>query len=165
MKKEISVYIKPCFVGKVLVAETNQGICSVLFGDDDASMMNELKAIFPSDTITMKTGEASNIIVDVIDNGRSIKDLKLDIRTGTDLQQLVWLNILKIPKGSTMTYKELAKATGAPKAWRAVASACAKNVIAFIIPCHRVVSTNGDKMNYRWGSERKKKLLEREKIK
>lgn len=163
MKKEISVYIKPCSLGKVLVAETVWGICSILFGDDDYDMLAELQASFPNDVIIVKSGPSSNMIVEMIDNGASTRDIKLDIRTGTEFQQKVWMNIMKIPRGQTMTYAELAEKVGAPKAWRAVASACARNIIAFIIPCHRVVSKNGGKMNYRWGSERKQMLLEREK--
>ncbi len=163
MKKEISVYIKNCSVGKVLVAETCTGICGVLFGDNEYDMVGELIRVFPNDVVKIKQGPSSNTIVDMIDKGASTQGVRLDVRTGTDFQQLVWMNILKIPRGQTVTYAELAQRTGRPKAWRAVASACASNVIAFIIPCHRVVSKNGVKHNYRWGSERKQKLLESEK--
>jgi AraC family transcriptional regulator of adaptative response/methylated-DNA-[protein]-cysteine methyltransferase len=163
MKKEISVYIKDCSLGKILVAETVWGICSILFGDNEYDMLAELSSIFPEDIITIKAGPSSNIVLDTIEKGTSTRDLRLDIRTGTNFQQLVWMNILKIPRGETMTYAELAEKVGSPKAWRAVASSCAKNVIAYVIPCHRVVSKTGDKMNYRWGADRKEKLLEREK--
>jgi AraC family transcriptional regulator of adaptative response/methylated-DNA-[protein]-cysteine methyltransferase len=164
MKNEISVYFKNCSLGRVLVAETSQGICSILLGDkgDDENLLAELHRIFPQDTISLKVGASSNDVVDVIDTGVRNSNLVLDIRTGTDLQQLVWLTIMKIQAGETMTYAEVADKIGRPKAWRAVASACSHNIIAYIIPCHRVVSKLGDKYSYRWGSDRKKKLLDRE---
>jgi O-6-methylguanine DNA methyltransferase len=81
---------------------------------------------------------------------------------GTDFQKKVWNALLKIPKGKTVTYSELAKKIGAPKAVRAVASAVAKNKIALLIPCHRVVPKTGGTGKYRWGTNRKKKILESE---
>lgn len=163
MKKEISVYFKDCSIGKILVAETYSGICSILFGDNEYDMLAELNTIFPNDIIKIKSSSSPDTIVNIVDQGASSKDLQLDVRTGTALQQEVWLQLMKIPRGQTITYKELAEKVGRPKAWRAVASSCAANVLAYIIPCHRVVSKNGA-VNYRWGSDRKKKLLEKEKI-
>ena len=88
-------------------------------------------------------------------------DLPLDIR-GTAFQQQVWQALRAIPPGRTATYTEIAKAVGRPKAVRAVAQACAANPLAVAIPCHRVVRTDGDLSGYRWGVERKRKLLDRE---
>src|SRR5262249_46505764 len=89
-------------------------------------------------------------------------DLPLDIR-GTAFQQRVWDAISAIPAGSTATYTELARRIGAPKSVRAVAGGCASNAIAVAIPCHRVVRTDGSLSGYRWGVERKRALLIREK--
>jgi AraC family transcriptional regulator, regulatory protein of adaptative response / methylated-DNA-[protein]-cysteine methyltransferase len=89
-------------------------------------------------------------------------DLPLDIR-GTAFQQRVWKAIREIPAGSTASYRDLAKRIGAPKAVRAVAQACGANGIAVAIPCHRVVRTDGAVSGYRWGIERKRALLDREK--
>lgn len=162
LKKEISVYFKSYSLGMVLVAETYQGICTVLFGHNEHNMMLELSTIFPNDKIVFKTGASPDTIIDIIDKGVSGKNLQLDILTGTDFQRLVWNQIVKIPRGQTITYKELAEQVGSPKSWRAVGKACGENVIAYLIPCHRVVSKTGDKMNYRWGSELKRKLLNME---
>lgn len=159
MKKSIGAYVKEWKGGKILVAESNEGICSILFGDDQFSMLEELTQIFPQDIVELKVGPSHDHIVSLIEKGERYQDLRLDIRTGTETQQKVWLEIMRIPRGETATYAELAERIGNPKAWRSVATACAKNVIAYVIPCHRVVSKNGDKMNYRWGSEVKKKLL------
>jgi O-6-methylguanine DNA methyltransferase len=82
---------------------------------------------------------------------------------GTEFQKKVWSALLKIPKGKTVTYSELAKKIGAPKAIRAVASAVAKNRIALLIPCHRVVPKTGGTGKYRWGSERKRMIIHAEK--
>ena len=88
-------------------------------------------------------------------------DLPLDIR-GTAFQQRVWEALRAIPPGKTATYAEIAEAVGRPRAVRAVAQACAANPLAVAIPCHRVVRTDGDLSGYRWGVERKRKLLDRE---
>jgi AraC family transcriptional regulator, regulatory protein of adaptative response / methylated-DNA-[protein]-cysteine methyltransferase len=88
--------------------------------------------------------------------------LPLDVR-GTAFQQRVWQALREIPIGSTASYSEIANRIGLPKAVRAVAQACASNAIAVAIPCHRVVRTGGALSGYRWGVERKRKLLEREK--
>ena len=88
-------------------------------------------------------------------------DLPLDVR-GTAFQQRVWQALRKIPAGSTASYADIANRIGAPKSVRAVAQACAANVLAVAIPCHRVVKNDGALSGYRWGVERKRALLERE---
>jgi AraC family transcriptional regulator of adaptative response/methylated-DNA-[protein]-cysteine methyltransferase len=88
-------------------------------------------------------------------------DLPLDVR-GTAFQQRVWNALLEIPAGSTASYTDVAKRVGSPRAARAVAGACASNTIAVAIPCHRVVRAGGDLSGYRWGVERKRALLDRE---
>jgi len=99
--------------------------------------------------------------VGLIEAPGGVLDLPLDIR-GTAFQQRVWKALRAIPAGRTATYAEIAAAIGRPSAVRAVAQACAKNPLAVAIPCHRVVRTDGDLSGYRWGVERKRKLLERE---
>jgi AraC family transcriptional regulator, regulatory protein of adaptative response / methylated-DNA-[protein]-cysteine methyltransferase len=100
-------------------------------------------------------------VLSYLDHPQSGLDLPLDIR-GTAFQRRVWQALREIPPGETASYSEVARRIGSPKAVRAVAHACASNKIAVAIPCHRVVRSNGDLSGYRWGIERKRKLLERE---
>ena len=100
-------------------------------------------------------------IINFIDAPRLGVDLPLDIR-GTVFQQRVWQALQDIPVGQTASYTDIARRLGAPKAARAVAGACAANPLAVVIPCHRVVRSNGDLSGYRWGIERKRILLEKE---
>ncbi|MNR27584.1 Bifunctional transcriptional activator/DNA repair enzyme Ada [compost metagenome] len=88
-------------------------------------------------------------------------DLPLDVR-GTAFQERVWQALRSIPVGTTASYSDIARMIGAPKSFRAVAQACGANRIAVAIPCHRVVRSDGDLSGYRWGVERKRRLLERE---
>jgi len=90
-------------------------------------------------------------------------DLPLDIR-GTAFQQRVWKELQRIPAGKTVCYSEVANRIGFPNSARAVAQACSANTLAVAIPCHRVVRNNGDISGYRWGVDRKRALLAREKI-
>ncbi|MBM3769195.1 MAG: methylated-DNA--[protein]-cysteine S-methyltransferase, partial [Acidobacteria bacterium] len=98
----------------------------------------------------------------MIEEPRGVRDLPLDIR-GTAFQQRVWTALRRIPAGSTASYAEVAESIGAPRSVRAVARACASNTLAVAIPCHRVVRGDGALSGYRWGVERKRALLEREK--
>jgi len=103
-------------------------------------------------------------MIEHLNGGSKSFTLPLDIRA-TAFQRLVWKALQGIPYGATSSYSEIAEAIGKPEAVRAVASACAKNRIAVAIPCHRVVHKDGGVSGYRWGVERKKKLLEHEKLK
>lgn len=147
-------------LGTMLVAESAAGICAVSFGGA-AELVQWLHAQFPASKIErVSLPAAVTALLDVI-NGAPL-DLPLDVRA-TAFQQRVWKALRDIPRGRTYTYAELAASIGQPTAVRAVARACASNRIAVAIPCHRIVRTDGDLGGYRWGVERKRKLLEIEK--
>lgn len=142
-------------IGKILIAQSNKGVCSVLLGDDETQLHNELELRYPNTQILKDDG-----IENMLDKNF---DGKLDI-VGTQFQKKVWAEISKIRRGKTASYSEIASKLGMPKAYRAVANACAANKLAIIIPCHRVVRDNGAISGYAWGVERKQKLLEIESL-
>jgi len=151
-------------LGAVLVAATDKGVAAILMGDDPGGLVRDLQDRFPhADLVGGDAGFERTVaqIVGLIEAPGGVLDLPLDIR-GTAFQQRVWKALRAIPAGRTATYAEIAAAIGRPSAVRAVAQACAKNPLAVAIPCHRVVRTDGDLSGYRWGVERKRKLLERE---
>jgi AraC family transcriptional regulator of adaptative response/methylated-DNA-[protein]-cysteine methyltransferase len=153
-----------CSLGTVVVAATEKGICAILLGDDPETLVRDLQDRFPNARLvggdsTFEGWVAA--VVGVVDDPRIGLGLPLDIR-GTVFQQRVWQALGAIPVGATMTYSELAARIGAPRAVRAVAGACAANAIAVEIPCHRVVRRDGSLAGYRWGVERKRALLARE---
>jgi AraC family transcriptional regulator, regulatory protein of adaptative response / methylated-DNA-[protein]-cysteine methyltransferase len=153
-----------CSLGSVLVAATDAGICAILLGDDPDTLVHQLEDRFPAATLTGDDPEFErwmSAVVALVDDPRVGLDLPLDIR-GTAFQQRVWQALCAIPPGTTATYSQIATAVGAPTAVRAVASACAANALAVAIPCHRVVRTDGSVSGYRWGVDRKRRLLERE---
>lgn len=163
---EIRYAVGTCNLGKVLVANTGEGICAVLLGDSDQELVDELGKKFSKDSLKADDhglGDLLAWIVAFVDSVGRVSDsgLKLDVR-GTEFQQRVWVALREIPAGETRTYSEIAEAMGAPKSVRAVASACGANKLAVVIPCHRVVAKNGGLAGYRWGVERKRALLEQE---
>lgn len=153
-----------CSLGGILVARSEVGICAILIGDDPEALLRDLQDRFPNaELIGGDRGfeELVARVVGLVEAPKAGLDLPLDLR-GTAFQQRVWQALRDIPVGSTSTYTEVAARIGAPKAVRAVAGACAANPIAVAIPCHRVVRTDGSLSGYRWGLERKRTLLERE---
>ena len=161
----ISYTIADSPLGKLLVASTDKGICAVSFGDNDEELKRELEQEFFAAEISEDDRGLKNAVDSILRglNGeRSILALPLDVR-GTAFQMRVWSELRKIPYGETRSYKEVAEKIGDPKAVRAVARACATNPVALVTPCHRVVASNGKLAGYRWGIERKKRLLENEK--
>ncbi len=151
-------------LGAVLVAATNRGVCAIMLGDDPDLLVRQLQDRFPR--AELRGGDAAfermvARVVGLVEAPGERLDLPLDIR-GTAFQQRVWQALCAIPPGKTMSYAEIARAIGRPKAVRAVAQACAANPLAVAIPCHRVVRTDGDLSGYRWGVERKRALLDRE---
>jgi AraC family transcriptional regulator of adaptative response/methylated-DNA-[protein]-cysteine methyltransferase len=151
-------------LGLVLVAATDTGICSITMGDDHEAMKAELRRRFPrASFVEGDAGFEASVgeVVRYIEEPRYGINLPLDVR-GTAFQQRVWQALRDIPRGTTMSYSEVASRIGAPGSARAVAAACAQNKIAIAIPCHRVVGKNGSLTGYRWGTERKRELLERE---
>jgi AraC family transcriptional regulator of adaptative response/methylated-DNA-[protein]-cysteine methyltransferase len=153
-----------CSLGSILVAKSDRGVCAVLLGDDPDSLARDLQDKFPrAELIGGETGYEELVakVVGLIENPGTGLDLPLDIQ-GTVFQRRVWNALQQIPVGSTVSYADIAKKIGMPKAVRAVAQACASNSIAVAIPCHRVVKSDGALSGYRWGVERKQTLLNRE---
>jgi AraC family transcriptional regulator of adaptative response/methylated-DNA-[protein]-cysteine methyltransferase len=152
------------WLGRVLVAATDRGICAIQFGDDEAALVEDLRKRFPKARIEAAGEEFSGRLAEVLDaveRPETRHDLPLDI-LGTVFQQRIWAALRDIPAGETASYAEIAGKVGTPRAARAVAAACAANPLAVVIPCHRVVRGNGDVSGYRWGVERKRALLRRE---
>jgi len=154
-----------CSLGAILVAATTKGVCAIEFGNDPEMLVRALQDRFPRAQLLGGDKAFERLVAEVVGfveaPARGL-DLPLDIR-GTAFQQRVWKAIRDIPAGSTASYRDLANRIGAPKAVRAVAQACGANAIAVAIPCHRVVRTDGSTSGYRWGVERKRALLDREK--
>jgi len=158
-------------LGKTLIATTVRGIAAIGFGDKATSLIADLRAEFPKATIAEVNGATDRAAkahlsaalrsVRARIAGRSGGDVKLDV-SGSAFQRKVWQAIRKVRRGSTTTYAKLAKAIGQPKAVRAVASACAANKIALVIPCHRILRSDGATGGYRWGNDRKTELLRNE---
>jgi AraC family transcriptional regulator of adaptative response/methylated-DNA-[protein]-cysteine methyltransferase len=153
-------------VGRVLVGTTERGVCAVELGATDADVEGALRADFPNATIERSDDEHHAWVRAVLDRVRepssASQRVPLDL-DGTAFQWQVWKALQAIPAGERRTYKEIATAIGRPTAARAVARACATNRIAVVIPCHRVVRESGDVSGYKWGPDRKRRLLEREK--
>jgi AraC family transcriptional regulator of adaptative response/methylated-DNA-[protein]-cysteine methyltransferase len=153
-----------CFLGSVLVAATERGLCSVLLGDDPGALIHELEDRFPQAELAGGDTEFGSVVarvVGLVEDPALDHDLPLDIR-GTAFQRRVWQALQEISAGETASYGGIAAVIGSPKATRAVASACAANPLAVAIPCHRVVRSDGGPGGYRWGVERKQALLARE---
>ena len=157
--------IGECSLGSILVARSERGLCAIFLGDDPETLMRELEDRFPhAELIGGDEGFEMAVarVIAFVEAPRLGLDLPLDVR-GTAFQQRVWRALQKIPAGKTLSYGDVAKRIGAPSAVRAVASACAANAIAVAIPCHRVVRKGGGLSGYRWGVERKRALIKREK--
>ena len=151
-------------LGRMLIAATERGICSIQFARTDEELIEGLKREFPFASRKPDGSGLQMWIEALLSNmtGRELNaELPLDIRA-TAFQRRVWTYLQSIPFGATRSYGEVAKAIGQPSASRAVARACATNPVAVAIPCHRVVRGDGNTSGYRWGVERKKTLLEME---
>ncbi|MFN0317123.1 MAG: bifunctional DNA-binding transcriptional regulator/O6-methylguanine-DNA methyltransferase Ada [Burkholderiales bacterium] len=161
---DIKFAIGECSLGAILVASSERGVCAIFLGDDPNELARDLQDRFPrANLIGADSGYEQLVakVVGLIETPMLGVDLPLDIR-GTAFQQRVWRALTNISPGKRVSYTDLAVLIGAPKAVRAVASACAANPIAVAIPCHRVVRNDGGLAGYRWGVERKRALLERE---
>lgn len=153
-----------CSLGSILVASSARGVCAIALGDDPEQLLRELQDRFPNAQLIGGDGAFEQLVAKVvgfIEVPALGLDLPLDVR-GSAFQQRVWQALRDIPAGSTLSYSELARRIGSPKAARAVAGACAANPLALAIPCHRVVRSDGALSGYRWGVARKRALLERE---
>ena len=160
----INYTIVDSHLGRLLVAVTERGVCAVRLADNDAELEKDLREEFPQAEIKREDTslrEPVQKILNHLDNNEPHLDLPLDIRA-TAFQRQVWEKLRAIPYGQTVSYGDVAKALGKPGAVRAVGRACATNPVALVIPCHRVVREDKSLGGYRWGLERKKKLLEHE---
>ncbi len=151
-------------LGWALVAATERGICMTALGDDRDRLGAALRQRFPAAVVIAEDarlkGWADRIVRFITAPDQNL-DLPLDIQ-GTAFQARVWRALQKIPLGKTASYTEIAAALGQPKAVRAVAQACAANKLALLVPCHRVIRSDGELGGYRWGLDRKRALLARE---
>lgn len=153
-----------CWLGAILVAASEKGVCAISFGDNPDALVRDLQDRFPKARLIGGDADFEQLVAEVVgfvETPTLGLDLPLDVR-GTAFQQRVWQALREIPAGSTASYADIAQRIGQPKAVRAVAQACASNAIAVAIPCHRVVRTDGSLSGYRWGVERKRALLEKE---
>jgi AraC family transcriptional regulator, regulatory protein of adaptative response / methylated-DNA-[protein]-cysteine methyltransferase len=147
-------------LGKVLIAATERGLCSVILGDTESQLTRELRAQFSAAKIHPEPSLEPHLqkVLSQFTGHPAALDLPLDLRA-TAFQMRVWEALRRIPRGETRTYTQVAQSLGQPTAVRAVARACATNPVAVVIPCHRVIGSDGKPTGYRWGIERKEKLL------
>jgi AraC family transcriptional regulator of adaptative response/methylated-DNA-[protein]-cysteine methyltransferase len=154
-------------LGTVLVAATDKGVCSIKIGDSPRGLEEILHGEFSFASLERDESSLKDIrekILAFLAGDASLGRVPLDVR-GTVFQRKVWDALRRIPAGETRTYREIARAIGAPEAVRAVGSACGANPVALAVPCHRAVRTDGGLGGYAWGLERKRQLLQNEKTK
>jgi AraC family transcriptional regulator, regulatory protein of adaptative response / methylated-DNA-[protein]-cysteine methyltransferase len=162
--EEIHFAVGETSLGAILVASSKKGVASILLGNDPDELVRNLQDRFPKAHLIGADRDYEVLVARVVGFVESPGlglDLPLDVR-GTAFQQRVWQALQEIPLGQTVSYAEIARRIGAPKAVRAVAGACAANNLAVAIPCHRVVRNDGLLSGYAWGVERKRVLLNRE---
>ncbi len=161
----IGFAIADSFLGRLLVASTDRGICRISIGDDDGELIEDLHREYPAAEIGADvSGLADNLeaVLSILSGASGTAEaLPFDLRA-TAFQWKVWDCLRRIPRGATMTYAEIAAAIGSPNSARAVGRACATNPVAVAIPCHRAVGGDGKLRGYRWGLDRKRKLLDGE---
>lgn len=166
MSKLLKYSIADCFLGKVLMAGIDNHIDALFLGNTEEDVVLELSNKFINYDLVKTSIDLTKLIKyieDPIGNLEVFDQFSLEpFNFGTDFQQNVWRALRKIPIGTTISYATLAKNIGIPTAVRAVASACAKNNISILVPCHRVLRSDGELSGYRWGIERKKALLKKE---
>lgn len=161
----INYVVKRVDIGNILVAKSERGVCAIFLGENKKSLINSLHLAYPKTPLKENNEQEiwAQEILSYINEPRGPCAIALDIE-GTPFQKEVWQALMSIPRGETLTYKALAQKMNQEKSYRAVANACGANKIAILIPCHRVVGQKGNLTGYRWGLEKKEKLLEREKI-
>lgn len=154
----------PTPLGQMVVGVTDRGVCAVLFAADSRTEQDVLRAEFPSAMLERDDAEVRPHLEEIsalLEGRPPARDIPLDL-IGTPFQREVWAELRRIPSGETATYAQVARRIGRPRAVRAVASACAGNHAAVVVPCHRVVRTDGGLGGYKWGIERKGSLLDSE---
>jgi len=161
---KIGYAIAKSSLGKILVAATERGVSAVYLGDADTKLVEELHGEYPGAEIKAASDSFERWVTEIVqrvEGNPPRLELPLDLQA-TAFQRRVWQELQRIPRGSTRTYSQVAKALGKPKAVRAVARACATNPVSIAVPCHRVIREDGSLAGYRWGLSRKQQLLERE---
>jgi AraC family transcriptional regulator, regulatory protein of adaptative response / methylated-DNA-[protein]-cysteine methyltransferase len=161
---QIQFTVAPCALGQLLVATTERGVCAIKLGDDGDELVRLLLAEFSAAHIERDDQAHKDwvqVILNFVAGHEPHLDLPLDVRA-TAFQKQVWQALQRIPYGQTRTYAEIAQEIGQPSAVRAVANACGANPTALIVPCHRVVRSDGRMGGYHWGPERKRQLLAQE---
>lgn len=160
--------VRDTALGVLLMAATARGVCMVQFGESETALLGQLRAEYPKAALVPAGPEAEapldawmDALAAHLEGFAPRPDLPVDMR-GTAFQIRVWRFLLSIPEGDVVSYAELAEGIGAPAAVRAAASACGANRIAVLIPCHRVLRSGGALGGYRWGLDRKRALLDRE---
>ena len=162
--EEIKFAVGQTTLGAILVASSKKGVASILLGDDPEKLVRNLQDRFPKARLIGADRDYETLVARVVgfvETPGVGLDLPLDVR-GTAFQHRVWQALREIPVGDTVSYAEIARRIGSPKAVRAVAGACAANNLAVAIPCHRVVRNDGSLSGYAWGVERRRILLDRE---
>jgi AraC family transcriptional regulator of adaptative response/methylated-DNA-[protein]-cysteine methyltransferase len=162
--EEIRFAVGQTSLGAILVASSTKGVASILLGDDPDGLVRDLQDRFPRACLIGADRDYESLVARVVgfvETPGIGLNLPLDVR-GTAFQQRVWQALQEIPVGETVTYTEVARRIGVPKAVRAVAGACAANNLAVAIPCHRVVRNDGSLSGYAWGVERKRDLIRKE---
>jgi|SRR5690554_914372 len=160
----IDYSIGECDLGYLLLGIDDQGVCAVFFADQRQQLIDELMQSFPLANISQQEEKLQKplaTLLQCIENPQLLLSMPLSFH-GTDFQRAVWAKLQAIPLGETVDYANIAASLNKPKAYRAVASACAANKLAVIVPCHRVIRKNGQPANYRWGLWRKQALLAQE---
>ena len=167
---EIVYALADCPLGRLLLAATGRGLCFLAFGDEDAKLLAELQAEFPNATSLRQTDQALASLIakilTVLEGGwieaqNIALNVPLDV-AGTAFQRRVWTALMEIPIGHVWSYSKLATHLGLERGQRAVAQGCARNRLCLLIPCHRVLRSDGTLGGYRWGLERKAQLLDAE---
>lgn len=160
--------VRETALGTMLMAATARGVCFVHLGDNESTLFDELRTEYPNALLTRSDAEDSPELDGWIDalnrhvsEGQPKPNVPLDLR-GTAFQLRVWRFLLSIKDGDVVSYSEAAAGIDQPKAVRAAASACGANNVAILVPCHRVLRGDGTLGGYRWGVERKRALLDRE---
>jgi AraC family transcriptional regulator, regulatory protein of adaptative response / methylated-DNA-[protein]-cysteine methyltransferase len=164
VNEEIKFAVGQTSLGAILVASTKKGVAAILLGDDPDELVRNLQDRFPKAHFIGADRDYEILVAQVVglvEKPRISLKLPLDVR-GTVFQERVWKALQEVPAGETVSYAEIARRIGAPKAVRAVAGACAANKLAVAIPCHRVVRNDGSLSGYAWGVDRKRALIDRE---
>ena len=161
---EVHFGIFATVLGQMIVAGTAHGVSHIAFGDDDALLEQQFREVFADASVQRDDASVASWARSIsaqLEGKATTIDVPLNV-SGTPFQQRVWTELRRIPFGESRSYQELAISIGQPAAARAVAGACASNRVAVVIPCHRVIRGTGELGGYRWGVERKQKLLDLE---